>query len=302
MNYPSLFSPLQVGPYQLKHRLALAPLTRMRAEKPSLAPRPLNAEYYAQRATPGGLLIAEASPVMATGFGSPGVPGIYTEQQVAGWRKVVDAVHAKGGVIFLQLWHVGRVSHSSFQPGGVLPVAPSAVAIPPDLKTGTADGKVDGLRDAARAGDVGDSRRGRCVPAGGEERAARRLRRRRDPWRQRLSDRAVPAVAHQSAHRSIWRLHREPHPLPDGSDEGRGRGLGRGPRRRAAVALRHRQWQRRARPDAALHARRRSRSIRSGSPICISSSRAPAAPAAPRSTIRTCRRRWCCSARSGKAC
>src|SRR6267154_3516519 len=141
MNYPSLFSPLKVGPYQLKHRLALAPLTRMRAAKPSLAPRPLNAEYYAQRATPGGLLIAEASPVMETGFGSPGVPGIYTEQQVAGWRKVVDAVHAKGGVIFLQLWHVGRVSHSSFQPGGGLPVAPSAVAIPPDLKTGTADGK-----------------------------------------------------------------------------------------------------------------------------------------------------------------
>jgi N-ethylmaleimide reductase len=142
MNYPSLFSPLKVGPYQLDHRLALAPLTRMRAEKPGLSPRPLNAEYYAQRTTPGGLLIAEASPVMATGFGSPGVPGIYTEQQVAGWRKVVDAVHAKGGVIFLQLWHVGRVSHSSFQPGGVLPVAPSAVAIPPDLKTATADGKV----------------------------------------------------------------------------------------------------------------------------------------------------------------
>src|SRR5260370_22162392 len=131
MNYPSLFSPLKVGPYQLKHRLTMAPLTRMRAAKPSLAPRPLNAEYYAQRATPGGLLIAEASPVMATGFGSPGVPGIYTEQQVAGWRKVVDAVHANGGVIFLQLWHVGRVSHSSFQPGGALPVAPSAGARPP---------------------------------------------------------------------------------------------------------------------------------------------------------------------------
>ena len=97
-------------------------------------------EYYAQRATPGGLIIAEASPVAATGFGSPGVPGIYSEAQINGWREVVDAVHAKGGVIFLQLWHVGRVSHSSFQPGGVLPVAPSAVPIP-DLKTGTADGK-----------------------------------------------------------------------------------------------------------------------------------------------------------------
>jgi N-ethylmaleimide reductase len=140
MNFPSLFSPLKVGPYQLKHRLALAPLTRMRAAKPSLAPRPLNVEYYAQRATPGGLLIAEASPVMAAGFGSSGVPGIYTDAQIAGWREVVDAVHAKGGVIFLQLWHVGRVSHSSFQPGGALPVAPSAVPIA-DLKTGTFDGK-----------------------------------------------------------------------------------------------------------------------------------------------------------------
>jgi N-ethylmaleimide reductase len=142
MKFPSMFSPLQVGPYRLGHRVAMAPLTRMRAEKPSLAPRPLNVEYYAQRATEGGLIIAEASPVMATGFGSPGVPGIYTSQQVEGWRQVVDAVHAKGGVIFLQLWHVGRVSHSSFQPGGVLPVAPSAVAISSEFKTATADGKV----------------------------------------------------------------------------------------------------------------------------------------------------------------
>src|SRR5450631_3881340 len=142
MNYPSLFSPLQIGPYQLRHRLVMAPLTRMRAEKPSLAPRPLNAEYYAQRATPGGLIVAEASPVAATGFGSPGVPGIYSEAQIEGWRRVVDAVHAKGGVIFLQLWHVGRVSHSSFQPGGALPVAPSAVPISAEFKTATADGKV----------------------------------------------------------------------------------------------------------------------------------------------------------------
>jgi N-ethylmaleimide reductase len=142
MNFPLLFSPLQVGPYRLNHRVVMAPLTRMRAEKPSLAPRPLNVEYYAQRATPGGLIIAEASPVMATGFGSPGVPGIYSEQQIAGWREVVDAVHARGCAIFLQLWHVGRVSHSSFQPGGVLPVAPSAVPISPDFKTATADGKV----------------------------------------------------------------------------------------------------------------------------------------------------------------
>ena len=147
MNFPSLFSPLQIGPYQLKHRVAMAPLTRMRAEKPSLSPRPLNAEYYAQRATPGGLIIAEASPVMATGFGNPGVPGIYSEQQIAGWRKVVDAVHAKGGVIFLQLWHVGRVSHSSFQPGGALPVAPSAVPI---AESEDRDGRRQGCRRTRR--------------------------------------------------------------------------------------------------------------------------------------------------------
>jgi N-ethylmaleimide reductase len=141
MNLPHLFSPLNVGPYHLKHRVVMAPLTRMRAAKPSLAPRPLNAEYYAQRATPGGLLIAEASPVAATGFGNPGVPGIYTEAQIAGWREVVNAVHAKGGIIFLQLWHVGRVSHSSYQPNGALPVAPSGVAISSEYKTVTADGK-----------------------------------------------------------------------------------------------------------------------------------------------------------------
>jgi N-ethylmaleimide reductase len=141
MNFPSLFSPLQVGPYHLNHRLVMAPLTRMRAEQASFAPRPLNAEYYGQRATPGGLIIAEASPVMATGRGNPATPGIYSEQQVRGWREVVDAVHAKGGLIFLQLWYVGRVSHSSLQPGGVLPVAPSAVAIGGGLTAMTAHGK-----------------------------------------------------------------------------------------------------------------------------------------------------------------
>jgi N-ethylmaleimide reductase len=143
MKFPSLFSPLKVGPYQLQHRVAMAPLTRMRADRSSFAPRPLNAEYYAQRATPGGLLIAEASPVMVTGRGNPGTPGIYSEAQIAGWRGVVDAVHAKGGLIFLQLWHVGRVSHSSFQPGGALPVAPSAVPITGEgMLAMTADGKM----------------------------------------------------------------------------------------------------------------------------------------------------------------
>jgi len=142
MILPSLFSPLEVGPFQLNHRVVMAPLTRMRAERDSFAPRTLNAEYYGQRATEGGLIIAEASPVMAAGRGNPATPGIYTDAQIKGWRTVVDAVHAKGGLIFLQLWHVGRVSHSSFH-GGALPVAPSAVPI---VGTGmmamTSDGKV----------------------------------------------------------------------------------------------------------------------------------------------------------------
>ena len=143
MKFPSLFSPLGLGPCRLSHRVAMAPLTRMRAERPLLVPRPLNAEYYSQRATPGGLIIAEATPVLATGHGNPGVPGIYSNAQVKGWRGVVDAVHARGGLIFLQLWHVGRVSHSSFQPGGALPVAPSAVPIVGNgMMAMTADGKV----------------------------------------------------------------------------------------------------------------------------------------------------------------
>src|ERR1700735_71168 len=143
MNYPKLFSPLQVGPYTLAHRVAMAPLTRMRAERTTFAPRPLNAEYYRQRATPGGLIIAEATPVMAAGRGNPATPGIYSEQQIKGWREGVDAVHGKGGLIFLQLWHVGRVSHSSFHPGGALPVAPSAVPITGSgMMAMTADGKV----------------------------------------------------------------------------------------------------------------------------------------------------------------
>jgi N-ethylmaleimide reductase len=143
MKFPSLFSPLEVGPYRLQHRVVMAPLTRMRADRSSFAPRPLNAQYYAQRATPGGLIIAEASPVMVTGRGNPGTPGIYSSEQIEGWCSVVDAVHARGGLIFLQIWHVGRVSHSSFQPGGGLPIAPSAVPIAGNgMLAMTADGKM----------------------------------------------------------------------------------------------------------------------------------------------------------------
>lgn len=128
MAFSTLFSPLKLGPYTLAHRVVMAPLTRMRAGAGNV-PNELAPEYYAQRATKGGLIIAEATQVTPYGQGYPSTPGIHSAEQVAGWKKVTDAVHAKGGLIFLQLWHVGRSSHSSFQPGGVLPVGPSAIAI-----------------------------------------------------------------------------------------------------------------------------------------------------------------------------
>ncbi len=121
----SLFTPLQVGALSLPNRVLMAPLTRCRAEGANV-PTDLMAEYYAQRAG-AGLIIAEATTVSPKGHGYPNTPGIYTAEQVAGWKKVTSAVHARGGRIFLQLWHVGRISHPSFQPNGELPVAPSAI-------------------------------------------------------------------------------------------------------------------------------------------------------------------------------
>ena len=104
----------------------MCPLTRMRAG-PGRVPTPLMAEYYVQRAT-AGLMITEATAISQQGTGCPNTPGIYTDAQVAGWQRVTEAVHHAGGRMFLQLWHMGRISHPSFQPGGGLPVAPSAIA------------------------------------------------------------------------------------------------------------------------------------------------------------------------------
>lgn len=123
----TLFTPTRIGPYTLSHRVALAPLTRMRSTANDV-PGSLMVEYYSQRASEGGLLIAEATPVSVRGNGYMGAPGIYADEQIAGWKQVVDAVHAKGGRIFLQLFHAGRQSHRDLQPGGAAPLAPSAVA------------------------------------------------------------------------------------------------------------------------------------------------------------------------------
>jgi N-ethylmaleimide reductase len=122
-----LFSPIKIGAIDLSHRVVLAPLTRMRADLPGNVPNDLMTKYYGQRASQGGLMITEATFVSQTGNGGYASPGISTDAQVAGWRKVVDAVHAKGAKILLQLWHVGRQSHIDLQPNGRAPVAPSAV-------------------------------------------------------------------------------------------------------------------------------------------------------------------------------
>jgi N-ethylmaleimide reductase len=120
-----LFSQTKVGHYELQHRVVLAPLTRMRTE-PGNVPGDLMVEYYTQRATDGGLLITDATAVSQLGIAYVDAPGIYTEEQVKGWKRVIDAVHAKGARIFLQMWHAGRQAHPA-NTGGVTPVAPSAL-------------------------------------------------------------------------------------------------------------------------------------------------------------------------------
>ena len=124
MDQQPLLTPVKLGRYQLKNRVVMAPMTRDRADNPELAPTGLHAEYYAQRAG-AGLIVTEGSQVSPQGVGYVHTPGIHSQAQIAGWKQVTEAVHAKGGRIFLQLWHVGAISHPDFH-GGALPVAPSA--------------------------------------------------------------------------------------------------------------------------------------------------------------------------------
>jgi len=121
-----LFSPVQIGAITLQHRVVMAPLTRSRSVQPGDIPGGLMVEYYSQRASEGGLIISEATSISLSGRGWFGAPGLYSDEQVAGWRKVLSAVHAKGGWMFSQLWHVGRSSHISMT-NGATPVAPSVV-------------------------------------------------------------------------------------------------------------------------------------------------------------------------------
>lgn len=134
-----VLSPYQLGTLQLKNRMVMPPLTRSRAAQGNL-PSDMAATYYSQRAG-AGLIITEATQAAPGGQGYIATPGIHSDAQVAAWKKVVDAVHAQGGVIFMQLWHVGRISHPDFL-GGQLPVAPSAIA-PRGVQTYTAQGLKD---------------------------------------------------------------------------------------------------------------------------------------------------------------
>jgi N-ethylmaleimide reductase len=138
-NYSRLLSPIQVGDLHLSHRVVMAPLTRLRSSQPGDVPNALMAEHYAQRATPGGLLISEATQISRQGKGYPAAPGIHSAEQLDGWRLVTEAVHAKGGLIFLQLWHTGRASHTSHHPETGLPVSASAIAIADGTKVSAAD-------------------------------------------------------------------------------------------------------------------------------------------------------------------
>ena len=133
---PTLFDPIQLGPLPCPNRIFMAPLTRCRAGAGHV-PTELIAEYYRQRAS-AGLIISEATAVSPRGFGYPNTPGVFTDAQETGWRHVTKVVHDAGGRIFLQLWHVGRISHPDYQPGGELPVAPSAIRPRGQSFTGTA--------------------------------------------------------------------------------------------------------------------------------------------------------------------
>lgn len=122
-----LFESTQLGPYTLKNRIVLPPLTRSRSSQPGNIPNDLMADYYRQRAG-AGFMVTEGTQIEPRGQGYAWTPGMHSPEQVEGWRKITAAVHAEGSIIFAQLWHVGRVSHNSLQPGGAAPVAPSAIA------------------------------------------------------------------------------------------------------------------------------------------------------------------------------
>ncbi|WP_440454944.1 alkene reductase [Psychrobacter sp. ASPA161_9] len=144
-NTSTLFSSVALGPYTAKNRIVLPALTRSRSTQPGNIPNDLMASYYAQRAS-AGFMMTEGTQIEPRGQGYAWTPGIHSQDQIDGWKKVTQAVHAKGGIIFAQLWHVGRVSHTSLQPNGAQPIAPSAITadnVKVFVETGPGAGALD---------------------------------------------------------------------------------------------------------------------------------------------------------------
>ncbi|KAJ1254193.1 hypothetical protein BS78_K107100 [Paspalum vaginatum] len=152
-----LMTPYKMGQFELSHRVVLAPLTRCRSY--GNVPQPHAAVYYSQRATRGGLLIAEATGVSATAQGYPEAPGIWTQEQVEAWKPIVDAVHRKGALFFCQIWHVGRVSTNELQPDGQAPISSTDKQISPDAESGMVYSKPRRLRTEEIPAIVDDFRR-----------------------------------------------------------------------------------------------------------------------------------------------
>ena len=249
---------------KLPNRVLMAPMTRSRAGRDGV-PGALAPLYYAQRAG-AGLIVTEATQVAPEGQGYIQTPGIHSEAQVAGWRRVTRPVHAAGGRIFLQLWHVGRVSHdpSSRTAGCRSRPRPSRSRATPGPMTG-----MQPFPTPRRARDRRGRRAWSRSSATARSWPGGRLRRRRDPRRQRLPDRPVPARRHQPAHRPLRRQRREPRALPAGGDRGRRRGLGSGSGR-ACACRRSAAFNGMSDSDPAHHLRYRGRRrwTASASPTC----------------------------------
>src|SRR5580704_8416354 len=230
---PHLFTPVQIGPITLKHRVVMAPLTRSRSEQPGDIPGRLMLEYYAQRASDGGFIVSEGTSVSLTGRGWLGAPGLYSDRQVEGWKKITAAVHAKGGYMFSQLWHTGRSSRVEMA-GGHMPVSASvdpsywadashAVSAPSGWVKPSPHRALD---IAEIAGIIEDYRKaaGRAKAAGFdgvELHAANGYAR------------SVSSGRQQQAHRRLWWFHRKPLALPAGTRRGDGVSVGWRSRRRA---------------------------------------------------------------------
>ena len=228
-----LFSPFALGAIALRHRVVHAPTTRLRAD-PDDTPSAMMVDYYGQRASAGGLIITESAHPSYDSRGYEGAPGIYTDAHIAGWRRIADAVHAKGGRLVMQIAHDGRQSHVDLSHGAA-PVAPLGRAL---RRAGLDEKRLGPGLTASRADDRRDRRPRRIVSPGGGTREGGGHGRRRVAQCQRLSGRHLPSGRHQQAHRSIRWIDRKPHALLDRTRRGAGLRLGARPGRCARLAER----------------------------------------------------------------